>query len=522
MTALKYTVDLLPGQTVASFLSNLAAYNGAPNMYSFCSHMGLTRAQATYSSRSVLSSDYLNLERISDLSNANPDNLARSVVKRIDKHWASIAGQRIRHKDIAYENFRHCPACLNEDFSSGRGPDELRTTARLWWLVKTIDSCPVHNVQLVSSKRAYDRLLNGDFAHYLRSNRDEVAAFYNEREVSPQSPVDGYQLHRLRGECVSPFLDSLPFFGAIELCEVVGGLDLCGSHIFRRDIVTAERVREARGRGFAILDPGVEGLNELIHRNFRNVWTGHRAVSRDIYGSLYVWLSGKARDPEFKPVRDVVEAHARANLPLGPGDKFFFRTPKRHRHSVQTLAKQFSIHYTRIEKMLIEGRFTTASELKNTESRVLFDAKRVEQFVAGFDETCDPAVAGNLLQVDDYSLNSLSAVGCFETRRLRNGDGSTKLRFVREEVEAFQKRVIRNAGYCANPGEQWLDVRQVAKECSCSMLDVFRLLNAERLKSLVYTGGPTFGNLRMDAVEVRQTLKQKLHVFEENISQAAE
>jgi hypothetical protein len=121
----------------------------------------------------------LNVNRIAELGGVLAEDLAGGVVERLNKHWAIISGQKIWHKDIAYEQFRHCPACVNEDLANGKGPKELRSPARIWWLVKTVEACPVHNVRLVCSSRDCDRLLSGDFAHYLRSNQDEVSTLYD-------------------------------------------------------------------------------------------------------------------------------------------------------------------------------------------------------------------------------------------------------------------------------------------------------------------------------------------------------
>lgn len=185
MSGFRHTTGLRPDQTIASFLSNLAASNGAANMYSFCKHMALAKAAAAYSSRSIQSCEFLNTAALCSIGGVRHDAFALGSVERIDKHWAAVGGQKVRHKDIAYQQFRHCPACLSEDFEKGKGTAELRTYARLWWLVNTIETCPVHNVRLVCSSRNHDKFLDGDFAQYVRSNRDEIADLYERRQISP-------------------------------------------------------------------------------------------------------------------------------------------------------------------------------------------------------------------------------------------------------------------------------------------------------------------------------------------------
>lgn len=313
----------------------------------------------------------------------------------------------------------------------------------------------------------------------------------------------------MRGELTSPFLDSLPFFGAIELCEVLGGIDLCGTPVFRRNIATPERLRDARERGFAILSSGIESFSAYVHRIFMNVWTGYRPVSRDIYGSLYTWLAGKDGDIDFAPVRDVVEAHAKANLPLGPGDPFFFQTKKRNRHSVQTLAKKYSIHYTRIEKMLIAGGFTTAADLKQTQARVLFEAKHAESFVQGYDGTCSVYQGAERLGLALTVFSRLSGAGYFAIRKVRYADGSTKLRCSEEELDALLRRANHRAVPCDSPEGRWFNLHKAASECRCSWEEIFQFLIDGVLENLVYTERPTLQYLRVSLDEVRQKLHLK-------------
>jgi len=508
MTALNYRAVLRPNQTVASFLSCLAANNGAANMHVFCRHMQVFQAPQTFCSRTVLSADCLNIDRIADLGGVLVDDLARRVVERIDKHWALIGTQKLRQTNIAYEHFRHCPACVRDDLETGRGPDELRSFARLWWLVRTIETCPIHHVRLVCSSRGIDRLLSGDFAHYLRSNQDEVSALYSERQQTPPSAVDDYQYRRLSGDRTNPFLDALPFFGAIELCEMAGGMDISGPE-FRRDIATPEKLREARERGFGILGSGIEAFNELLGRTASSQWTGRCPCDGRVYGELYTWLSRKNGDPDFQLLRDAVEAHARANLPLGPDDTFFFETTERRWHSLRTLADRYSIHHTRVEKLLIAGGVTTAGEIARTNGRLLFDVNSVEQFFYELYDRLTARLAAQFLNIQERTFERLVAAGYFTLLPLLGMDGQIRPRCSRDELRIFQERVTRRAIHCERPQRHMLAIYPAARRNQCTYEDVFQLLADEALEELVSpTGKPTLGSLRLNPREVRKKLDQ--------------
>lgn len=505
MTALNYRAALRPGQTVASFLSSLAANNGAANMHDFCDHMQIFKAPKEFCSHTVLSADYLNIDRIADLGGVLVDDLARRVVERLGKNWALIGKQKLRQNDIVYEHFRHCPACVREDLETRRGPKDVRPFVRLWWLVGTIETCPIHHVRLVCSSRENDRLVSGDFAHYLRTNPDEVSALYRERQPTPPSAVDEYQYRRLNDAHTNPFLDSLPFFGAIELCEMIGGMDISGP-VFRRDIAPPEKLCEARERGFVILSSGIDGFNEWLDRTVASLWTGRRPGNSSVYGSLYRWLSRKSRDPDFQPLRDAVEAHARATLPLGPDNKFFFEIARRRWHSLHTLAVRYGSHHTTVEKLLIAGGITTAEEIARTDARLLFDAQSVEHFFYELNDKLTAYSAATFFGIQTWVFEQLVAAGYFTLMPLLGRDGQIRLRCSRDELRIFQERVTRRAIYCEKPQKHLFAIRPASIRSKCAYEDVFQLLADEALEELVYTDVPTIGSLRLNPDEIRRKI----------------
>lgn len=509
MTALGFRAPLFPDQTVASFISALAAQNGAEYLYTFCGHMGLLNTAVSYSSRSVQTCDTLNIERIADLSCLSARQLMDSAIHRIDKHWVSIREQKIWQKDVAYDGFRHCPECMEEDMDNGKGPSELRTYARTWWLVKTVESCPKHRVRLVTSSCEVEWPRGGDFANYIRNNQAELSRLHRDRQSVAYSPVDQYQVRRLRGEHTVPLLDALPFFGAIELCEVVGGMNKLADPFFRRDLCPSEELRTCRDHGFELLSRDGAPLYDFLQKLFEERWTSRTSCSHKVYGGFYTWLTRKIDDPDFEPVISTLKSHAMDNLPLGPEDTFFFEIAERRKHSFHSLARKLGTHHTRVEKLLLLAGFTSADEIARSKVRLLFDSQPVEQFFQTLRDTMQKFAAANFLQISHIGFDWLLEAGYVTLRPLMCDDGSIRPACRRDELLDLQTRATRRATEVEKRPKETFSIGDTAIKLGCSWIDVFRLLARGVLKECVYVDDRTIGALRLNLEEVRKKLPKR-------------
>lgn len=395
------------------------------------------------------------------------------------------------------------------DISSGVGPAYTRSFVRFWWLVGTIETCPIHHTRLVYSARKFDRHLNGDFSSYLRNNLDEVIALQKDQKHLSPSTSDNYQLARLRGERRYPFLDSLQFHVAVKLSEIIGNMQMVG---LDKPSVDPEDLRNARERGFEVSIGGVSEFNKFLSGFLSNYWDSRKPSGGGrIYGTLYRWLAHHPND-DFAILRNLLREHAIQNLPLGPGDDFFGEITERRLHSVHSAAKQCQMHPKRLRKLLIAKGVVHPHQIDRSDDRVVFNASSVEAFLTEISDNLSPTVAAKCLGVSPLVLKQITSAGHIRMFPGAGSDGHIRPRYSRVEVETFLRRVVRFTKPPGAPSARMISILRAVSSAHCTWNEVIQLILDDELENLTYYGLPhSLGALRVDIDEIRRKVALPEH-----------
>lgn len=509
MSSLSRRAPFHEDETTISFASNLAAVNGAPTMRDFLRHMEMTRKPGIQDGTSSPLLPALDLGRLATLGGINRVTLSGHSVEIASTQHVKIGRETLLRNTVSISRFRFCPACVTGDISSGVGPAHTRSFVRFWWLVGTIEACPIHHIRLVYSKRNFDRRLNGDFASYLRSNLDEVLSFQKiQKHLSP-STSDNYQLARLRGERRYPFLDSLQFHVAVKLSEIIGNMQMAGLNKPSDD---PEDLRNARERGFEVSIGGVSEFNKFLSGFLSNYWDSRKPSGGGrIYGTLYRWLAHYPND-DLASLRNLLRTHAIQNLPLGPGDDFFGEVTERRLHSVHSAAKQCQMHPKRLKKLLMAKGIVGSDQADFSDDRIVFDASSVDAFLAEISDNLSPTMAAKRLGVSPLILKHLTSAGHIKMFPGAGSDGHIRPRYSRVEVETFLRRVVRFAKPPGAPSAKMISILRAVSSAHCTWNEVIQLILDDGLENLTYYGLPhSLGALRVDIDEIRRKVALPEH-----------
>lgn len=510
MNSLSRRTPFHEDETTISFASNLAAVNGAPTMHDFFRHMEITKKPGTQDGTSSPLLPALDLDRLATLGGINRVALSAHSVEIASTRHVNIGRETLVRHTVSISRFRFCPACVMGDISSGVGPTHTRSFVRFWWLVGTIETCPIHYTRLVYSSRKFDRHLNGDFSFYLRNNMDEVIALQKDQKHLSPSTSDSYQLARLRGERRYPFLDSLQFHVAVRLSEIIGNMQTVGLDKFSND---PEDLRNARERGFEVSIGGVDEFNKFLSGFLSNYWDSRKPSGGGrIYGTLYRWLARNSADDDFASLRNLLRTHAIQNLPLGPGDDFFGEVTERRLHSVHSAAKQCQMHPKRLRKLLIAKGVVHPDQIDRSDDRVVFNAGTIEAFLTEISDNLSPTVAAKRLGVSPLVLKQITAAGHIRMFPGAGSDGHIRPRYSMVEVETFRKRVVQFAKPAGAPSAKMVSILRAVSSSHCTWKEIIQLILDNGLEYLTQSGpAQTLNALRVDIDEIRRKVALPEH-----------
>lgn len=229
---------------------------GHAAMARLASRWGATKVFEFSRQRGLPFTDLAAGRRIDDLAactGLDPIGLvAASPLVSAGARTVRLQGQTFRLGDWSTRSRRRCPICLDADIREAAEldlPAASWATSAAWWDVRSITTCPFHQVRLVDHCAACGEQQGWD--HPLLSC--PCTAGHGLGSVQPQSSaVSTYIVGRLSyGRSVQvPILDAMRLDDAIRCMELLGAASLPWSHTKpRRDNAATDADRE---RGYLI------------------------------------------------------------------------------------------------------------------------------------------------------------------------------------------------------------------------------------------------------------------------------
>lgn len=372
--------ELMSTEPLATYISRLAAVNGASTAREFRSHMGFRLDKRLDVER--------NLERLSEITGISCDTLASQNL-RWEANWVLFGTHRLAGRTLHWSSPRYCARCLEHDMSSGKGRWDARPWIRLEWLPTHNEVCVEHRVKIFTSSTPYTNPARYDFANHLRNNRREFESALANCTPAEVRPYDSYFADRLR-EAHTPveLLDPLPYFVACRLSAIVGRMACYGDSVERRS-VSPGIVDESRQVGFDILNDKPRFLGLLSELVAAYLQRKKSTKGYALYGELQDYLSTHLEIPELGPFIALVREHAMAALPIGPEDPFIGGGGTRRWHSLHSAMIETGVHSLTLRKILMERGLVAQADIKTSDNKILIKVADIDSAVADYRSSID-------------------------------------------------------------------------------------------------------------------------------------
>ncbi|WP_136653285.1 TniQ family protein [Paracoccus aeridis] len=505
-------LPILPGETLPSFVSALAAKNGSCHAQDFSQDMGL-------SWRRILQLDPDTVWDLSELTGiAVPDLVAHSFAP-VGDGFFRFRDHELPLSSLDRSALRYCPVCLADDSDRhGRG------YGRALWQIDPLRVCPDHGTLLdVLPAPTYPRCPH-DFAGRLGALG--APGPVNQPEEFGHDATDFIRYIRARlcqdtNRTGLTLLDRLPVDVAARLCENLGILVTSGPDPRPQALSGRERAT-AGGCGFAICAQGSDALS-AAYDTVRRRSTSDRGGFYSDFGFFARWLQRLSHPDRYRPVLDHFRTFVFDNYPLSPGQQVLGETSTERRwFTWSELGRAYGLSTGRIT------RFQHAAGIEGDAlRRVAPDAYHAE--LTALSSGLDRKAAARRLDVHPSAVDGLAEVGL-----LRHGialPGLDKL-FLPHDVDAFFSAVSVHAQVVDTAPKGSFPIRLVCNKAKVTSGDLLRAQIAGRLRKTCRLRDPDgMPGLLFDLSEVldlfegkpltgltRADLKARLHVNSSTVS----
>lgn len=496
MTRLSRSVHFHDDEHALSLVARLAATYGV-RTEDFCRHQGLALRDITEGRRPALRE----LAYIADID--APRLEARATVRT--GGYFAIGPERLLPENLVRTYHRYCPCCLAEDRRQGLGSVEARPFGRLSWLVTFIASCPLHDVALISIGKSRAKRLAPGFS---------ISLFDADVESSKPFPqtateFEAYMTSRLLGDRAPArdFLGMLPLHVVGSVCELVGAATMFGTRFDHRGHSETEWVT-VRQEGYHRLSvegkPFEDFLRELAISTRRR--TGELRPT-NVYGTLYSWLRGRSKEPDYDCLRDAIRRVSVEELPLGHDDDVFGPLAERRWHSVKTASKQFSIATTALTKLLRNAGVIPPFEAGVSPNMILIPVAEMSVFARRIDAALDRLRACQRLKLLESHFDTLEDLGVFAPFVYRQKSKSETALYDPDELDAAIAGLASLPARADFRPEDYTDIFRIRELAGCTFLEVVDLLRSGMLPGTLLDASETgIDILRLNIAEVTEVM----------------
>lgn len=425
MVLLARVPELGPIEPLPTYMSRLAAANGASSLRDFRRHMGFRL------DRWVGPADVCN--RLSVVTGIEAGVLM-SRNFNFDHRWFTYGTQRLPTEGLFRTAPRYCPKCIEGDFNNGAGRLDVRLRTRFPWLLTSIEVCPGHRVELVTSEVKYRGDMKLDFAAHVRTNWREIEKSIAEVKDTEVHPYDSYFFDRVAGnQTGNELLDPLPYFAALRLCTIIG--DMVAPVTSRGR--TGKRIgltHPSRRMGFDVLSSRSSLLSFLTVTGDSFVNDNHRKAL-GLYGKFGEYLTANIDMAELQPMIEMVRDHAFENVPIGPEDGFLGGAGVRRWHTLRSAELETGVYFTVLRKILVERGAIPPPERGKKDSSVVVSVADVEAAAADYNDRISLEALADRLGLLHVTVRRLVRAGLF--RSIYGTTSNMKEMFSRRDTDAM-------------------------------------------------------------------------------------
>ena len=305
MAPLIRSLELLRGETPASYVSRLAAYHGTIPR-EFCSDFGMRWPF-------LCSGQDDQLRRLSRLTGANLRQLQFWSPGRLQSGRYRVGGAVSSVGAFRRTSIRLCPICMTEALD---GPGTCAIFQLLEWCVTCLHRCEMHGVTLCALPPAANSHETYDVVAQVLRHQSLILEAANRHETLRISPFEDYIRQRILHGPLNDWLHPLELVHLHRACLTLG-LTISGYPGKRLIDVDRDTERDACDAGFAVLRRGSEALAEALGQLRGRARDGRAWFSADL-GLFHAWLRTVQEVPTLKSLVSTVQRHVFRNYPSKP------------------------------------------------------------------------------------------------------------------------------------------------------------------------------------------------------------
>jgi len=496
------SLELLPGETPASFVSRLAMLHRARSARLFSLDMG-------FQFQAIVDGHQDALTKLAHLTGRPVETLFTSTIRRAGASY-TLHGQEIVRTSLRRTRTVICPRCTAEDL--GSQPEPWLAGGRLTWLLEPIRTCERHHVALLQVVAAVKRpALLHDFARNLALVLPSIPRLAEEAESSRPTALESYLLDRIAGKSGLEWLDALPWHAAARISEMIGAVAEFG-RLARTSTFGNEEWRRSGEAGFRIAADGPEGIRALLD-HMRREYPARRIDNtgpQAWFGRLHTWLTHTQRDPVYDPLRDVILEFIRDTVPVAPGHEFFGRQviERRRLHSIRTASLETGLHPKRLRRMLALAGLIPDNHQQVSDDRVVFDADKATEFLAKAKRAINHLDAASYLNAGRVQTALLMKHQFIRPFLSSKQGGLHNHAYDREELDTFIESLLAGSVLVTVPKPPVFSIPQAAKRANCTAAEIVRLILDRKL---AWVGrkvdGRGYASVLVDSDEIRHLVR---------------
>lgn len=467
---LRNPLALIEGETPASFVSRLAAYNLAASAAEFCADFLLDFDKIARGNTDQLA-------KLAWFASCDLDNLRRHAPQI--KNQNMLLGRVCVPKRLTTAGrLQVCPECLASDLAAA---PELRRDAaaaqRALWLIGPVRTCMVHHRALVEVAQRGRR--RHDFAMRLDDCLHDLDSWFDRSPARAPSPFEQYIVQRVQADdCGLELLDPLSIGEVCSASTWFGTFSLKGP---KGKIVgsSESELNDAAAAGFDVLKRGPGGIHALVSEAAQTAvrTQNSRSTPRSVLGLLYLNLREDwDTTPQYAAIRTIVAKSLSSHIPPNSDQTPFLGVDVSESAplSLNALRKSTGLAINTLKRLLSAVAYENADEaVQNWRWRVVSQSEAAALF-GTLTSLVDSAELATRLGLARHTLADLAEAG---TLVPIEGRFTPKLLayYRSEDVIAFETRLLSKLK-CAPPSEDLVSLGHASSATSVRPGDLIALI----------------------------------------------
>lgn len=499
--ALLPVLPLIPGESLTSYVNRVAAFHCNLSLVGFLKFFEISQ-------QALLSPGQETLDRISDLTGQPADELSKMSFLRAGSRQLTINGEPVHSEFMDLSSRPLCPECLLEDIGGDSASGGM-PVGRLEWQMQPVRVCGKHRIVLQAQRitKHSDRFW---FLPELSAEPASLQKMMANAVQQQPSRLQTYVAERIAGNAGAEWLDGQPLDLAARACEMLGIIQVVGTHSNLRSVTDAQW-SEAGDLGISYAANGADGIKACLQVAFDHyVSKNLKGGPQKAFGRFYQWLQFNKNHRQAGPIREVAREFILDHFPIDAGTNLMGSVVEQRRlHSAHSLARETGDHPKTINRAVILAGLAEGNTEKVSGSMV-FDANAAESLMDRIRTSISVGGLEGYLNCNRVQAQQLVRTSILP-RLLPEGSkamGAMK-GVARDSADEFLGKLMQAAEAVPVASDGMMDIIAAAEVSRWPAMDIVRgILSGLFTKVEVVTPELKFKGILVDPVEVRMTLKR--------------